>query len=616
MSKSKPTRGDKNRPAEKGASDKEEKPADGGWRETVESIAMAVILALLFRGFVAEAFVIPTGSMAPTLRGRHKDIQCPECGIWYQVGASQEVEASDEGGNEGLRYREVVAGVCPSCRFTRPINRFERPDDDSFSGDRIIVSKFRYDFSPPERWDVIVFKFPGNATLNYIKRLIGLPNETVRIQGGNIWVRQGEEGDFQIARKPPDKLGALLQLVSDSDHLSRRKLDAEWPLEWIEGTPLAAPATPRWKHERTGAHSVAFQTDGQSAGDAWLRYRHVLATPQEWESLLAEPPARPREIEGLQGELISDFCGYNSFYIPALQALNVGGILPKEDEGGGPLHYRPVPVEPLSPRGDYWVDDLAVELLAEVQGDTGELLVDLVRAGIHYTCRINVASGEALLTRVDLDRTKLPFDVGGQSDKPLSAQTPIRGQGTYRIRMSNCDHEVILWVNGRVMKFDRPARYASDAVVVPRSTPEDYGDLLPAGVGTRQVAARLSQLRVFRDVYYIAQFNDPHSLEWSPAPYSVEEFFRSPELWSRDAMVRGRESAEFKLGPDQFFPLGDNSPQSQDARTWPMGNVKMPTPNYVERDLLIGKAMFVYWPHTWNRPVPYTPNPMQMRPIR
>ena len=35
----------------------------------LESIAMAVILALLFRGFVAEAFVIPTGSMAPTLAG-------------------------------------------------------------------------------------------------------------------------------------------------------------------------------------------------------------------------------------------------------------------------------------------------------------------------------------------------------------------------------------------------------------------------------------------------------------------------------------------------------------------------------------------------------------------
>ena len=58
-------------------------------RETIESIALAVILAFLFRAFVAEAFVIPTGSMAPTLMGQHKDVQCPECGYWYQAGASR-----------------------------------------------------------------------------------------------------------------------------------------------------------------------------------------------------------------------------------------------------------------------------------------------------------------------------------------------------------------------------------------------------------------------------------------------------------------------------------------------------------------------------------------------
>ena len=49
-------------------------PASQATRETVESIALAVILAFLFRAFVAEAFVIPTGSMAPTLMGQHKDV--------------------------------------------------------------------------------------------------------------------------------------------------------------------------------------------------------------------------------------------------------------------------------------------------------------------------------------------------------------------------------------------------------------------------------------------------------------------------------------------------------------------------------------------------------------
>src|SRR6186713_3703371 len=80
----------KTKETKKTAADYAAKPADGGWRETVESIAMAVILALLFRGFVAEAFVIPTGSMAPTLEGRHKDVECPKCHIWYQATASEE----------------------------------------------------------------------------------------------------------------------------------------------------------------------------------------------------------------------------------------------------------------------------------------------------------------------------------------------------------------------------------------------------------------------------------------------------------------------------------------------------------------------------------------------
>src|SRR5215467_8907473 len=59
-------------------------------RETIEAIAIAFALAFLFKTFEAEAFVIPTGSMAPTLMGRHKDVVCPQCGDRYQVSASEE----------------------------------------------------------------------------------------------------------------------------------------------------------------------------------------------------------------------------------------------------------------------------------------------------------------------------------------------------------------------------------------------------------------------------------------------------------------------------------------------------------------------------------------------
>ena len=61
-------------------------------RDTVEAIVVALILALVVRGFEAQAFVIPTGSMAPTLMGRHKELSCPQCGFVYTVNASEEVE--------------------------------------------------------------------------------------------------------------------------------------------------------------------------------------------------------------------------------------------------------------------------------------------------------------------------------------------------------------------------------------------------------------------------------------------------------------------------------------------------------------------------------------------
>lgn len=168
MSKSPPSdpkEGDKDK--------KKDKPADGGWRETVESIAMAIILALLFRGFVAEAFVIPTGSMAPTLMGRHKDVKCPECGQWYKTGASNEWNQE----TNSPKGEFVTTTTCPVCRYTQRLDLFNNSNHHSFSGDRIIVSKFAYEIGEPERWDVIVFKFPGAATINYIKRLIGLPGE-------------------------------------------------------------------------------------------------------------------------------------------------------------------------------------------------------------------------------------------------------------------------------------------------------------------------------------------------------------------------------------------------------------------------------------------------------
>jgi len=60
--------------------------------------------------------------------------------------------------------------------------------------------------------------------------------------------------------------------------------------------------------------------------------------------------------------------------------------------------------------------------------------------------------------------------------------------------------------------------------------------------------------------------------------------------------------------------MGDNSPQSQDARVW---KARFPeTDPFVKRDLLTGKALLIYWPHAWRRPIPFLPNFRRMGLIR
>src|SRR6266404_2021358 len=54
-------------------------------REIVETVVFVVVLVLLLKAFVAEAFVIPTGSMAETLYGYQKLVTCPKCGKNFPV---------------------------------------------------------------------------------------------------------------------------------------------------------------------------------------------------------------------------------------------------------------------------------------------------------------------------------------------------------------------------------------------------------------------------------------------------------------------------------------------------------------------------------------------------
>jgi signal peptidase I len=57
-----------------------------------------------------------------------------------------------------------------------------------YDGQYLIVSKVIYWIHPPERGDVIVFRPPNGSSEDYIKRVIGLPGETVEMRGGTVWI--------------------------------------------------------------------------------------------------------------------------------------------------------------------------------------------------------------------------------------------------------------------------------------------------------------------------------------------------------------------------------------------------------------------------------------------
>ena len=64
-------------------------------------------------------------------------------------------------------------------------------NDTLINGENLIVDKVSYRFNNPERFDIVVFPYRHNQSIHYIKRVIGLPGETVFIDGeGNIYINE------------------------------------------------------------------------------------------------------------------------------------------------------------------------------------------------------------------------------------------------------------------------------------------------------------------------------------------------------------------------------------------------------------------------------------------
>jgi signal peptidase I len=475
------------------------------------------------------------------------------------------------------------------------------------AGDRILVNKFAYQFWEPERWDVIVFKNPGNAKQNYIKRLIGLPGETIRVHCGDIYTKGAGDQEFRIARKSPGKLLRLLRLVHDTHHVPSDLPEANWPAAW-RGVNLGGNG---WKpSDDQSTYTLANATSEA----AWLHYEHAIPLADQWlpaGSLVPNAHPVPR--------LITDFSGYNA------------PVEVQPDGAGGAA------LAPSFKDGYHWVGDLAATFDLEIQSDNGEVLLQLVEGGAIFTCTIEVATGEATCTlpsSVKLESAGGANDDGG--GQQLTAATKVRGAGSYELRWANVDDQLTLWVNGNVVDWKtsdgqpHDGSYLAPAGVAPAWSESDPGDLHPARLGITNSAATLTRIRLSRDLYYIAMNQDTPRLSVAPKDYNyryseaeIQQLFASPQDWSETRLFDTRRYVEFQLDEDQFFPMGDNSPVSQDARLWSAGLQSLFSadgssypPPYIEREELIGKAFLVYWPHLWWKAGFPIPNVERMGSIR
>ena len=123
-------------------SSKSETKKSGGLGETISVIVQALLLALVIRTLLFQPFSIPSGSMRPTLL-------------------------------EG-DYLFVSKYAYGYSRYSLPFGL------DLFSG--------RIWSTEPKRGDVVVFKLPSDPSVDYIKRVIGLPGDRVQMRGGVLYI--------------------------------------------------------------------------------------------------------------------------------------------------------------------------------------------------------------------------------------------------------------------------------------------------------------------------------------------------------------------------------------------------------------------------------------------
>jgi signal peptidase I len=524
--------------------------ATAGIKDTIESILLAFILAFVFRAFVVEAFVIPTGSMATTLLGAHTRFHCPDCGYDFDVNFQPRRTSADPEAEDpaippvGDPISDPV--YCPNCGCQMPQSQTQKPP--VFYGDRILVLKYLYQLQEPKRYDVVVFKAPisyeTNYTTNYIKRLIGKPGEAVMVIDGDVYIRSPDAknaGDFVIQPKTKVVQDAVWRLVYDNDFHASHEGDS------LDNDLLRGKAKP-WKQPWRIVDGPVTDKTGWNLSDAQTNGRTFTFIGDNASSRLRfDPQANPT------AQSTSDYLVYDQQpqpgQIPVRSVNSRFPIFPTESNGS-----------------EIPVSDLDLRLTYQRVAGSGPVHLSLTKRNHIFTAEITPTQ-VTLFQDFDGRRTTL-----GQ---PLA----ISGNRPMRIELSNADYQVILRIDGAIAAQSTPADFAPNLPALIREFEENRTP--PPGnveIEASDQRCKVSHLSLWRDDYY---YNHGNGV-----------LRATPRDFPNNAVV---------LKPEEYFVMGDNSILSYDARCWDRG-VKLPAEDIdveagrVPARFMLGKAFYVYWP--------------------
>lgn len=528
------------------------------WRQGAEALICLAIAVMLFRTFEVEGYMISTGSMAPNLLGFHKRAVCPSCGnlfaygVPYELAPGSEFFAEDDA--DGAERAGVVrAGSsrsgdakqlasCPNCGLDA-IDLAQVPRN---QGDQLLVNKFAYEFRPPARWDVIVFRNPYRPSQAYVKRAVGLPGESVQIIDGDIYI------DGHVSRKDLDKQRAIRIPVFDNDLVPPANMAGE--PRWISDPNSDVPSWTVHDHgfvlkAAGAAHS------GDNAPMSWVAYRHRRNSGGSHSTSVTLPDDTAEPV-------IPDAAISPVRYDSTTKALTCIGVLSERRfrelleangnqrvrESIGELRSRSQIAPVTDDYGYNHVDagivstpvrDLMFEAILDFSGGNGSFAVEMTDGRQVFDCVI------------DLARNEVRLHIDGEPTPVRSARLPEGPVGrSVHVEMSSFDRQVMVAIDGAAI-FEP---WLLDEVPVrPSEAPRRA-----VRFGGRGIDVVVRSLRLYRDVHYTP------------------------------GRARNGVKAACRLAEDEYFVLGDNSPVSADSRNWAKGGVSA--------HLLLGQPFVVHLP--------------------